>query len=133
MSMDRNWIETQHEVVSAIEDIRRNDEVSITIEVGSFTEWHDVAISITDDFIRKHDVESVEGEAWLNSISSFTRAWLCKESQESLFHEMVSVSGINVVTCGNCSHIVLHRSGDTELSCPDCKYTSEPCDFPDLY
>ena len=128
MSIDRNWIETHHEVVSAIEDIRRNDEASITIEVS---DWYDIAIEITDKFQERIKV-GLE-DTLVNEVFSFTSAWLCKESQESLFYEMVSVSGINVVTCGNCSHIVLHRIVDTKLSCPDCKYTSEPCDFPDLY
>lgn len=130
MNIDRNWIETHHEVVCAIEDIRRGDEASITMEVGSL---HDLAIIITDDFVMKQDLDSMDGEVWLSAISSFVRARLCKETQETLFREMVSVSGINVVTCGHCGHVVLHRSGDTKLGCPGCKYTSDPCDFPDLY
>jgi len=128
MRPDRNWIETHHEVVCAIENIRRNEEDSIRIEVD---DWYKIAVYITDDF--QELIRLGLNDTLINEVNSFTRRWLCKETQEALFQEMVSASGINVVTCGNCGHVVLHRSGDTELSCPDCKFTSEPCDFPDLY
>ncbi len=128
MRPDRNWIETHHEVVCAVEDLRRNAEDSITIEVD---DWYKIAVDITDEF--QELIRLGLNDTLINEVSSFTRRWLCKETQEALFHEMVSVSGINVVTCGNCNHIMLHRIVDTELSCPDCKFTSEPCDFPDLY
>ena len=138
MRPDRNWIETHHEVVCEIERIRRNEEDKISEEIryeidcnGSCV-WYDIAIEITDKFLDVNKGREWDGD-WCDSVIDFTKAWICRESQQSLFHEMVSVSGINVVTCGNCSHIVLHRSVDTELSCPDCKFTSEPCDFPDLY
>ena len=39
----------------------------------------------------------------------------------------------NIVTCGNCGEIIIHHTSDTEIACHQCKYTSEPCDFPDLF
>ena len=53
--------------------------------------------------------------------------------QFELFNEMVQKSNINVVTCGNCGSVNLHRLEDTEITCADCGFESEPCDFPDLY
>ena len=55
------------------------------------------------------------------------------EEQKELFFEMVQKSGINIVTCGSCGEVVLHRVNDTEIQCPACGFKSEPCDFPDFY
>jgi hypothetical protein len=41
--------------------------------------------------------------------------------------------GINIVTCGDCGGVVLHKTSDEDITCPHCNFTSEPCDFPDLY
>ena len=35
-------------------------------------------------------------------------------------------------TCGNCGTVLLHYIDDEVIICPDCKFESEPCDFPDL-
>lgn len=40
--------------------------------------------------------------------------------------------GVNIVTCGQCGDVLLHKVSDEEITCPLCNYTSEPCDFPDL-
>ena len=53
------------------------------------------------------------------------------DTQLELQKEMID-AGINIVTCGNCGRVVLHRTEAIEITCPDCKLTSEPCDFPDL-
>jgi predicted RNA-binding Zn-ribbon protein involved in translation (DUF1610 family) len=52
--------------------------------------------------------------------------------QYDLQQEVIKKSGINIVTCGNCGSVVLHRLSDEEIQCPDCGFESEPCDFPDL-
>lgn len=43
--------------------------------------------------------------------------------------------GYNVVTCGNCGDVVLHRliSNVDSIKCPHCNETMELCDMPDLY
>jgi hypothetical protein len=46
--------------------------------------------------------------------------------------KVVMGGGINLVTCGDCGEVLLHRLRDTEITCPYCNFTSEPCDFPDL-
>jgi len=56
-----------------------------------------------------------------------------KETQYDLLEEIIGKAEINIVTCGNCGTVILHRIEQTEISCPDCKFTSEPCDFPDFY
>ena len=52
--------------------------------------------------------------------------------QYDLQQEVIKKSGINIVTCGSCGSVVLHRLSDEEIQCPDCGFESEPCDFPDL-
>jgi predicted RNA-binding Zn-ribbon protein involved in translation (DUF1610 family) len=56
--------------------------------------------------------------------------------QIALQEEIQSVAGINIVNCGNCGEILLHRTTniqDTEdIICPYCNFESEPCDFPDF-
>lgn len=39
----------------------------------------------------------------------------------------------NIVTCGNCGEILIHKEGIEEIKCTHCGLLSEPCDFPDLY
>jgi len=46
--------------------------------------------------------------------------------------QLVLDTGVNLVTCGNCGDVLLHQRNNTEITCPHCQYTSEPCDFPDL-
>lgn len=53
------------------------------------------------------------------------------ESQSILQREIQGL-GYNVVTCGNCGSTILHKTSDEEITCPDCLFKSEPCDFPDL-
>jgi hypothetical protein len=46
--------------------------------------------------------------------------------------KIVIDSGVNIVTCGQCGDVLLHRLSDEEVTCPLCDFTSDPCDFPDL-
>lgn len=61
--------------------------------------------------------------------------------QIELQKEIQSVAGINIVNCGCCGSVLLHRIvplkqdtplEDYDITCPYCDYTSEPCDFPDF-
>lgn len=61
--------------------------------------------------------------------------------QIELQEEIQGTSGINIVNCGNCGSVLLHRivplDMDTsrenyDITCPYCDYTSEPCEFPDF-
>jgi len=54
------------------------------------------------------------------------------ETQLELQLEVVAKTGINIVTCGNCGSIVLHKIQDETIKCSDCDFESDPCDFPDL-
>ena len=51
--------------------------------------------------------------------------------QRELYHEILAV-GVNVVTCGNCGSTLFHRCGDEIITCPDCLFSDEPSNFPDL-
>lgn len=53
--------------------------------------------------------------------------------QYELSQEIQNMSGINIVTCGDCGDVNLHRLEDEEISCVSCGFESEPCDFPDLF
>jgi len=55
-----------------------------------------------------------------------------KEDQTKLFDEMVSQTGINIVTCGNCGEALLHHIGDTEIYCGYCDSNMALSDCPDL-
>lgn len=46
--------------------------------------------------------------------------------------EIVEKTGINIVTCGNCGDVILHRIQDEEIDCPYCGHNGDPCNFPDL-
>ena len=60
--------------------------------------------------------------------------------QIELQEEIQSLANINIVNCGSCGAVVLHRrvsiedyqDGVDDIVCPYCDYTSEPCDFPDF-
>lgn len=55
-----------------------------------------------------------------------------KLTQYQLQRLIVDKTGINIVTCGMCGITLLHQITDEEITCADCDFTSEPCDFPDL-
>ena len=53
--------------------------------------------------------------------------------QIKLAEEIQKVAGINIVNCGNCGEVLLHRiTEDEDIECPYCDFKSEPCDFPDF-
>ena len=56
--------------------------------------------------------------------------------QIELQEEIQRLANINIVNCGNCGEILLHRTTtiqDTEdITCPYCNFHSNPCDFPDF-
>jgi hypothetical protein len=56
-----------------------------------------------------------------------------KLTQLMLAKELIEKASINIVTCGNCGAVILHKVNDFEITCYDCEFTSEPCDFPDLW
>ena len=56
-----------------------------------------------------------------------------RDKQSELAGVILQKVGINIVTCGECGGVVLHKINQEELQCPYCLYKSEPCDFPDLF
>lgn len=56
------------------------------------------------------------------------------EQQRKLFFKLVKSSNINIVTCGNCGDVVLHKiKHKFDIHCPHCLLASDRCDFPDFY
>ena len=53
--------------------------------------------------------------------------------QIELMDEVKRKSNINMVTCGNCGDVLLHRLDEEEIKCPYCGFESDPCDFPDFF
>jgi hypothetical protein len=61
--------------------------------------------------------------------------------QIDLVEELQYIAKINIVNCGNCGSVLLHKivplkmdrpAEDYDITCPYCDFTSEPCDFPDF-
>jgi hypothetical protein len=53
-------------------------------------------------------------------------------SQISLQKEIVNKAGINIVACGNCGDLMLHRLPADTISCISCEHEGDICNFPDL-
>lgn len=53
-------------------------------------------------------------------------------SQARLLEEMQE-AGFNVVNCGNCGSVFIHKTGVEELECPICNFKDDISSFPDLY
>ena len=53
--------------------------------------------------------------------------------QLALMDEIIAKTDINIVTCGHCGCVFLHKLDDLDLTCFDCKTSGEPCDHPDLF
>lgn len=53
-------------------------------------------------------------------------------SQLSLQREIIEKAGINLVSCGSCGDIMLHRLPADGLHCPSCDHEGDICDFPDV-
>lgn len=56
--------------------------------------------------------------------------------QIELQEKVQGLANVNIVNCGNCGSIVLHErvpiEVDSDINCPYCDFTSDPCDFPDF-
>jgi hypothetical protein len=77
-------------------------------------------------FIQNADVEQQH--------TSIKQQYTGIEQQRKLFFKLVKSSDINIVTCGNCGDIVLHKiKHEGDIHCPHCLFASERCDFPDFY
>lgn len=54
------------------------------------------------------------------------------DAQVLMAERIVNELGINLVTCGDCGHVLLTDNSD-DIECPHCGFKSESCDFPDLF
>ena len=56
------------------------------------------------------------------------------DKQCEMAQQVIDKTGINIVTCGQCGHVMLHSRDDCDnIECPHCGFTSEACDFPDFF
>lgn len=56
-----------------------------------------------------------------------------KESQTEIFYK-IQDSGYNIVTCGDCGHIIIHEiNNEDNIYCGGCKDEMVKSDCPDLY
>lgn len=56
------------------------------------------------------------------------------DKQCEMAQQVIDKTGINIVTCGQCGHVMLHSmDGCDNIECPHCGFTSEACDFPDFF
>lgn len=56
-----------------------------------------------------------------------------QQSNDNLASTIYNTLGINIVTCGDCGAVNLHKAGLEEITCEYCNNTSDICDFPDLF
>lgn len=54
-------------------------------------------------------------------------------NQLELVQEVISKTNINIVTCGNCGSVILHKLEDDTITCYDCKSEMYLSDCPDLF
>lgn len=57
--------------------------------------------------------------------------------QIKLQEDIQRLANINIVNCGSCGSVVLHKrvpltTEHSDITCPYCNFISEPCDFPDF-
>ncbi|MCT2410039.1 hypothetical protein NZD88_20985 [Chryseobacterium antibioticum] len=81
------------------------------LEINQYGYTFDYGLDALPSFLRKLDTE-------LNSV-------LAKEILEKI--------EINIVTCGSCGTINLHRKSILALRCENCDHEGEISQFPDLY
>ena len=76
---------------------------------------------------------------YICSVIIKTTKVMCKTKRElvqeqlDLMDEIRAKANINIVTCGHCGCVFLHKLDELELTCFDCKKSGEPCDHPDLF
>tara|TARA_Y100001937_G_scaffold9131_1_gene11245 strand:+ start:4249 stop:4449 length:201 start_codon:yes stop_codon:yes gene_type:complete len=63
-----------------------------------------------------------------------------KKEQYDMAQDILNETGYNIVTCGDCSEVLLHDTNDldsegtsNDIVCPSCGFKGESCDFPDLF
>ncbi len=53
--------------------------------------------------------------------------------QLNLMREVLNKTDINLVTCGNCGSILLHRIDNEIINCYSCKRDMDTSDCPDYF
>jgi len=55
------------------------------------------------------------------------------EEQFNLVQDIRYKLDLNIVTCGNCGTVLLHKSNVENIHCYECNEQMEPCHCPDLW
>jgi len=55
------------------------------------------------------------------------------EKQIELQNRVLILANINIVTCGNCGWVLLHKLNDEYIECASCKSVLDQSDCPDLW
>jgi hypothetical protein len=108
-----------------IYDIKKEGRF-INAEVRATSPWEAIRGHLLDQGFKTLDLKD----------KMFMACWEAVESKKNLQitlqKEIISKTDINIVTCGNCSTVILHRLKDEQIECAFCKIIGDPCDFPDL-
>ena len=82
-----------------------------------------------------------------DNINEPTEKWYCKDCGLSVskikaqaqvkrsqlyYQRRLTDIGLNIVTCGNCSTVIIHETDEDKIMCHVCAYEDEQCQFPDL-
>ena len=73
--------------------------------------------------------QEIKDGKWETEAETLKRRW----DQQYIMARQIQDAGFNVVTCGTCGDVMLHRMDEEDIECPHCGFTSEPCDFPDFF
>lgn len=56
-----------------------------------------------------------------------------KFDQQIELTKEIQSNGLNLVQCGNCSGVFIHKMDDEILTCPHCEIDIEPCNCEDIF
>ena len=91
-------------------------------------EWAEIADFFDEDGSNDFVVTSVEP---IYKLDKTKRDLII--AQIHLSDEIKQKSGINVVTCGNCGSVILHKLSDENINCYDCGNEMSTSDCSDLF
>lgn len=77
------------------------------------------------------EIKRIEDDNKINVLTKKTSKQMVIE-QILLQEEIQKVANINIVTCGHCGDVLLHRISDEVVTCPFCGTKEDQCNFPDF-
>lgn len=109
---------------------KRRNPIEIAHSEEGWAKLYDLAVKWSEEFDKLNKNREWNGE-FIDEVEEF-----CKNknvyNQWHLMCEIRAKLDINIVTCGNCGEVLLHRGDDYTINCPHCDTLMDVCDCPDL-